>query len=498
MPSATEDATKIVRSPFRQWSVWLPIVLLNLILLASVLWHDPTASYDSTSHRRYARILAEGRLATRAETKEFFSPPLAYLPSSAMQAMGIAEMTAEKTWQILNVGYSVLVCILLVKIFLHICPGRERWAGLPIWLLAMFPVYYRTFSMPRSEPLVVLLGLAGLYLSLKIATAKNPGYGKFALLGVVSGLLILSRQWGYFLLPGIYLPLLMRFFVEPDKWAMAKRIATALTLLCLTGGWFYLHLFVNYGSITSFNRKKKSFSFSRVYEEVASVRKFPLVFHDPVRPVFGNASIPIFYADTWGDYWAYYLVAGKDTKDGRLTRLSKFNTPEKRNPAGRILTNQPAMSAYLARVNLVSLIPTTILLVALLYALREMARQIRQRPVPKSIEDIQSGLLMYPVLMAAVTLLGYGWFQVHYASPKGDTIKASYMIQLFPLLSLIGAWSAMVLHDRKPQVLRYVLVVMLLVAVHNSGAFVTRLHPSLVDIHKFSPAPALEVTQDDE
>ena len=65
------------------------------------------------------------------------------------------------------------------------------------------------------------------------------------------------------------------------------------------------------------------------------------MFSKPIRPNFPNEFFPIIYSDLWGDYWGYFSF----TRDAVLT--------------GR---NQALIGDYLARVNIVSIIPTIILL----------------------------------------------------------------------------------------------------------------------------------------
>ena len=73
------------------------------------------------------------------------------------------------------------------------------------------------------------------------------------------------------------------------------------------------------------------------------------MFSKPIRPNFPNEFFPIIYSDLWGDYWGYFSF----TRDAVLT--------------GR---NQALIGDYLARVNIVSIIPTIILLLGFFSSLK--------------------------------------------------------------------------------------------------------------------------------
>ena len=69
--------------------------------------------------------------------------------------------------------------------------------------------------------------------------------------------------------------------------------------------------------------------------------KQKLMFTKPIRPYFSNQFLPILYSDLWGDYWGYFSFTSRSLAEGR---------------------NQDIIGDYLSRVNLISLIPTFMLL----------------------------------------------------------------------------------------------------------------------------------------
>ena len=107
------------------------------------------------------------------------------------------------------------------------------------------------------------------------------------------------------------------------------------------------HLFQNYGSVTSFNMEPSKFDFRNqplsFYIPInGSLSTF---FDNPIRGNFDNQLLPILYSDLWGDYWGYFSFTSKSLDTGR---------------------NQMLIGNYLGRVNLLSIFPTVLFVVAFL------------------------------------------------------------------------------------------------------------------------------------
>lgn len=452
-------------------AAWLGILLINGIVLWNAFTHDGDASYDSTAHHRYARILSEGRLPTRGETKEFFSPPLGYVPSAVLQRAGMSVKQADKAWQFLNVAYSVALTWLLVRIYLMLPGAPPRLSWLPLLLVGMFPVYYKTFAMPRSEPLLALIGMAALALSLRLMLKEMPRWWEFATLGLLCGLLILSRQWGFFLLPGIWFPLGVRLWASrrrPGREITSCAIAGAIFLAA--GGWFYGHLYANYGTITAFNKNNRGLSARRVLGELQSIGQLPDVFSKPVRPALGGEAFPILYADVWGDYWGYFLFAAYDKKSGMIKRLSRvIESAPLKTPGPDTLAEIEPMWRYACRVNAVALAPAILCAAALLAAVFFVVKSVWTQPAREA--PYYAAVL----LMFFGTAAGYLWFQAGNGDEKGDTVKAAYILQVFPVTALIAAWMGARLFQRSQRIFWVITAVILLSALHNSGAFISRV-----------------------
>jgi hypothetical protein len=87
-------------------------------------------------------------------------------------------------------------------------------------------------------------------------------------------------------------------------------------------------------------------------------------------------------------------------------------------------------------VNLLGLLPTALALVAFGVAAARLPTVLR-RGAPLTPTKI---IPVMAVLVIGISAIGYLWFLIRIPSPgNGDTIKASYMLQIFAPLALLTA-----------------------------------------------------------
>jgi hypothetical protein len=147
------------------------------------------------------------------------------------------------------------------------------------------------------------------------------------------------------------------------------------------------------------------------------------------------------------------------------------------------VTNHFDMAPYLGRVNLLSLLPSALMVVGLGLGLARLPRLISP--------DLARGEAAIALLALATVLSLVGYFTVLLTLPTvevpgrpqtlGTTIKASYVLQVFPWLALLGAEAAARLHAPRPAAFRAVTVALVLVALHNA--------PTLLTAYGWDPAP---------
>ena len=138
------------------------------------------------------------------------------------------------------------------------------------------------------------------------------------------------------------------------------------------------------------------------------------MFTNPIRPHSNKQFFPIFYSDTWGDYWGYFSFTSRFLDIGR---------------------EQLTIGSYLGRVNAVSILSTIIILVFYIKTIR----------THKSSLTIT--LLNYGIIFS---IIGYFvWVILYQTGSQGDTIKATYMTQALNLVVFTSAISFENLKDKK-------------------------------------------------
>tara|TARA_B100001121_G_scaffold138576_1_gene121387 strand:- start:2 stop:802 length:801 start_codon:yes stop_codon:yes gene_type:complete len=255
----------------------------------------------------------------------------------------------------------------------------------------------------------------------------------------------LSRQWGLLLLPGIFLTI---FLVNKYK---DKEFSKKYTRLVFSSSiisfplyfWFYIHLFINYGSITAFNREPLPFKFSNqslsFYFDLALTDLF-------TRPIRGftleNKLFPILYSETWGDYFGYFLIT---------------------HAKGGLEANYEIVP-YLGRVNLLALVPTFLFIFGIFYFFVKF----------KKLKINQKIIYSTYLLCVSFMWIGYMWFVIKYPNySKGDTIKATFILQLIQLLPFFGSIFA-INNLKNKWVFNIIYSVIIFIFIYNIPAMISR------------------------
>ena len=403
---------------------FLALVLLFSIigiLIFNIISYHPILGYDAEAHDGYidhlSRYLPDSiNLPLKENTREFFNPPVAYLFPSVIQVIcrNIIEAQDQllackpyynKVTQIFQAFLYLLTLLINMKT-LQLFTKSKHFLNisylLPISILA---VNYRTISMIRGE--VYILFFLSLLLNrfLKLVQSKFK-YTLFDIVvfGVLIGLLALSRQWAFLLFPGF---LILVITIEKN---LRKKYLIFITPVFIIGffvsSWFYFNLYFEYGSFTSFNKESSGFnltnqplSFYLPFSEELSY-----IFTKPIRPYYENTLLPILYSDLWGDYWGYFVFTSRFLDVGR---------------------DQLLIGDYLARVNIISLVPTFLIL----FGFYKISKKYKK-----------DTFIRYISISTAVSFFGYLWFLISYpALPTGDTIKATYIVQVFNLIVFLFA-----------------------------------------------------------
>jgi hypothetical protein len=451
-------------------AIILALVFINGLVLYNALIHNPKMGYDGLEHLKYIRVLPE-RLPTPQDTYEFFSPPVAYfLPSLADQACPFifgdkpfhnpifrdCTFFAAKFGQILNFILSLGVTFSLLKISEILKPGNAPFKFSVLVLLGILPVYYKTFSQIRGEPYVFFfVTIIAYFISRFIYKPEETGTKHSIWLGIILGLLILSRQWGFMIFPA--LGVITLFVLIKDRilgWKWVRISVIAVSVAFLTGGWFYINNYLVYGTFTTFNQKTKAFSFSNQrlsFYRNTGLDNF-LLFKSPTRPTFDNQLFPILYSETWGDYWGYFTFI----RDKSYLGEGGF-------------ANQAEISPYLGRVNLVSEFPSLLFGMGILSGVLAVLKQFRRKGV-----EAASLYALFNLAFIAATLLGYLWFLISHPVFNGVTIKTTYILQVFIPITLLTAGVLDMIRAKSRLAYNFIVALLLLITLHNLPAMITR------------------------
>lgn len=438
------------------------LLVVIFILLFNLFTYNPLLGYDADDHLQYvdhlSRYLPRSLdLPSNTDTREFFNPPGAYIFPSFAQVICRNIITSEdlfltckpiyiKSTQIFQSILYLLTIFWSLKA-LKIINEASKLTNLSFLLLfSTLGANYRTISMIRGEP-YILFFLSIILFKFVELSSKQFKFTPYDVVtfGFLIGSLALSRQWAFLLFPGF----LLLYFVNSkiDKKRYFKFISLSFLIGFASSSWFYFSLLFRYGSFTTFNIAPTKFSFYNQPREfyIPTLENLRYLFYKPIRPHLDNQFISIIYSDLWGDYWGYFTFTSRYLNIGR---------------------NQDIIGDYLARVNLISFIPSILIIFFF----------VKRRSFQKY--NTVHKYLSYSVVF---TLLGYLWFTIKYPlPPTGDTIKTTYIIQLFYLLVFGASIYLEKLKTISSHKYYLVISIFLITFIHNFSSYLSHFPYSFI------------------
>ena len=443
-----------VKFDFQNIFVFIFITSIIFILIYNIFHYAPILGYDGEAHFSYVNYVArylpdEFRLPSSEESREFFSPPLGYIvpaisqvacrnlidsPNFLLDCQPIFGMTAQ-----IFQSFIYVATIFINLITLKGITNSNRIINLPyIILVSLLAVNYRTISMIRGEPYILFFMSLFLF---GISKAEKENFSidtkKIVLLGLCVACLALSRQWAFFL----FMPILFIAFFEKldNKFQHFKFWALSSSIGALLSSWFYIGLYLNYGSFTTFNLSKPKFSFSNQSFEfyIPNFDHIKYLFTKPIRPYLENQFITTLYADTWGDYWGYFTFTSRFLQIGR---------------------NQLEIGDYFARVNILSLITTSIIC---FFCYKTYT----------NFKNIY--LIKYSFLAMLCTIIGFKLWVISFPVTNGGTIKSTYIIQFFNLAIFCASVSFYKLQFNNKRLYIFLLSALTVIFIHNFQTYLS-------------------------
>lgn len=477
------DSLNDLWAPFRgagklRWLLIGLFILINGLVLTNALIHDPRTGYDAADHLNYIKTLATTHaLPTCKDTGQCYVPPLPYLlPALALTTGHVTLVQAAMLAQLVDVVLSIVLCYYLLRTCDLIQPGNTSLKVSALLLLGIVPLYYKTFALIRGETYLATLFVFAFYLTLSIFVAGRATPANILMLGLTAGICILARQWGLLVLPAVLVFAAYVGLRDRTKLKAAVLVSAAcLVMPVLVAGWYYAAMYDRYGTFLAAGWDRNA--------AIQNQSALPLsfftglgsghLFADPLRPNFSNQLPAIFYADTWGDYGAYFLVYGRNMTSGDYISgqfLQRLIAAGPTLPAN-VETNWYTLGRYLGQVDLVSLFPSAVILAGLLSAGIRTAGWLR----PSAKGDLHLDISL-AVLLVGSSLVGYLWYLLKYRidGQAGDLIKALHMIQVFPILALLGAEALEWLRSRTKIVWLAVMICLGLVFAFDAPAMITR------------------------
>ena len=308
---------------YHNGNVHIPLVILfiliNTLVLANAILHDPYQGYDAGDHIHYIKTLAEKKaIPTCADTAQCYVPPLPYMLPALILATGRINLwQAAKFAQLINIVLSLGVSYYLLKICDLIDPKNVPLKVSSLAMLGILPVYYKTYSLIRGETYLGLLIVFIAYQVLVTLPWQGQTMSNLVLAWVGCRTLhpraAMGDSWCFrrFVLSAAYAA-----FRDHSKVRLAiSTIAVCMLAPILVGGWYYYIMFRRLRLADRLGPPASALSLSVFPLEFYLGTGSGNLFTDPIRPSFSNQFPAIFYSDTWGDYSAYFLVYAKDTRN---------------------------------------------------------------------------------------------------------------------------------------------------------------------------------------
>jgi hypothetical protein len=446
---------------------FLAISLLNAVL------HDPYVGYDVGDFIAYIETLSEFRLPGVNDSDEYFTPPLPFvIPALFHSILKTPTYLTLKFAQFINLLLGLGSVLTVIRISNRLSPGDAHFRAFTLISLLSLPVFYKSHALIRAEPYLVFFILLYVEQLIAVGTHEVSPLRHALLGGGFFGAALLSRQWGILILPGVFVYAVVLMVEQKYRW---KQLMFAFTysgiIAFLISGWFYLSLQSRFGSVTAFNREPaERFSLKNKPASFYIGLGNNLLFKDPVRDSFNHQLFPILYSETWGDYWEFFLVYGKDLRTGKPVQGDRLIRAinENQSPAW-LQTNRLEIASYLGRVNLVSLIPSAIAFSSFAFCFFQIFTKVEDKE--KLLNPAVNTLF---TIMILSTFIGYLWFLIQYPTLDGDTIKSTYILHIFPVMALLVGFQGSRLSKRVPWVYPIGIGIFLLIFIHNLGSMLTR------------------------
>ncbi len=380
------------------------LLVLAVVAVRNAFSYPSIGGYDAQEYITYARDLVERGELPPDGVGAYYTPPgymaLAGLAGKLGRALDLHD--PDHLGQFVNalavLGTGVIVLLL----------ARTLWPSRPVvWLAAVgffsfFPTVLKTGAMFHPEPLAMLVTAGALLVLAQMVRRRAYSWKLAVPLGVLLGLGQLVRAWSLWMVAVVAIVLCVIALTDRSvRRSALLALAVAITAAVVVPAPWYAHQASRYSNPVFDRPQEDRFVLARRPLEFYVDARFPDIVISPWAGRFNDRFIPVFYAESWGDYFGIWSWG-----PGRGDRSD-------------------AIDSALARQSALGLIPTTLALAGLFALLGLSVRRPR--------EDAGRLIAALPPVAALASVL---YLAVAYPTSDGDTIKGTYALAAVPAFAL--------------------------------------------------------------
>jgi len=390
-------------------------------LIRNLVSYPSSRGYVYTLHVKYGEIISnQWRFPTLEETDKFYDPPLFFLVSglftrAASFISGIEFFYAIKYWRYFSVIFPVISFYLWFQIIKRLFPKKRLIHLAFLLILFSLPVLHKTLVMYTIEPMLMFTTALTLWYFI-FHFQKKPNIKKTLILSFLVVISLLTRVSAFALLTAIAFGILGLGYIKKISWRQSiKYLAIFLLVAFIGSGWFYGRKSDNYSDriTTMMNRKQDAVPVDHRKAFLTDI-PFHLMMTYPIRRgVWLNQVIPIYYSEFWGDFWNFFIQ-------------KRFGISFEARQADRLITT-PERVANLALQNQVNLLSTLLILSGFLYLIIRFFKKAFKKP------DLRWLIETMFLITFIIAWIGFLYSVTFHGAPKGDSIKATYMLFILPI-----------------------------------------------------------------
>lgn len=234
-------------------------VLMLSIVLWIILFINNTPKlpirlgFDTNGHLQYVQyLLTNHGIPLASDSWQSYQPPLFYFASALVLAFSRLFFTEQYALYSLKlipflcgIG-QILAAYYAARL---IFPHSKTKQALSTAMAALIPMNIYMSHYISNEPLCAVLMGVSILIAVKILKRQEPSLKLFCILGLVSGLALLSKFTVLAILPVIWLIVFYKLALEQKNSLnkLGKCFGSMLLIMIIAAGWFYIRNWIHFG-----------------------------------------------------------------------------------------------------------------------------------------------------------------------------------------------------------------------------------------------------------